>query len=95
MSVIDKHFALKRWGTKEDDDTGSTFRAYIHHQALSPAGNMTRWITFFPPTQYISTADEHAFALALEEELRTLDWSKVTTLRGDVLFPKLTKINND
>ncbi|MFN9115849.1 MAG: hypothetical protein ACK5XN_37845, partial [Bacteroidota bacterium] len=93
MGVADKHFALKRWGTNEDNDTESTLRAFIHHRWTTPAGEIAQFISLFPPTQYKSTDDEHAFALALEEELKTLDWQQVKAMRGDEPFPKLTRTN--
>jgi hypothetical protein len=66
-----------------EKDGPLVLRALIHHRWMSPAGRWTQFISLYPAGQYRSTEDLHAFDLALKERLRTMDWYKVTVVRGE------------
>ena len=82
VTTINKHFRPKVWGSNVDEDTEFSFRAYIHHTATSPAGEIVAWITMFPPTQYKTVEDKASFNRAMNEYLTQLNWSKVEVAQG-------------
>ena len=81
-TTTNKHFRLKTWGSNVDEDTEFSFRAYIHHTDISPAGETVAWITMFPATQYKTVEDKASFNRALNEYLPQLNWSKVEVTQG-------------
>lgn len=80
--IIDKHFAPKKWGSNEDDDTEFSFRAFIRHTEADNQGRPVLWVTMFPPSQYKTVEDKASFNRALTEYLTQLNWFAVEVTQG-------------
>lgn len=81
-TIIDKHFAPKKWGSNEDEDDQFSFRACIHHVEPDSQGRPVLWVTLFPPVQYKTVGNKTSFNRALTEYLGHLNWSAVEVIQG-------------
>ena len=80
--IVDKYFALKKWGSNEDDDREYSFRAFIRHTWIDSQGLPVRFLEVFPPSQYKTVDDKSSFNRALTEYLGHLNWSAVEVTQG-------------